>query len=429
MSTLTPEPLSAIARTQNPQQQAGDIPSVPDVAVLTGGADRPYALGLARALAACGQTLEFVGSDEVTAPDIEEHPSIRFLNLRGDQRPEASLVSKLTRVARYYARLLVFAASSRAKVFHILWNNKWEFFDRVILTGYYRLLGRRVVLTAHNVNKAERDGNDSAWNRATLKTQYSLVNHIFVHTEKSRDELCTGFSVPRNKVEVIPFGVNDSVPDTELSGEEARHRLGLGAGDKVLLFFGNIAPYKGVEFLVEAVTLLGREIDSLKLVIAGRPKGAEDYWQRIETRLREDAALAGRVVQRIEYIPDAETEVYFKAADAFVLPYTHIFQSGVLFLGYGFGVPAICTDVGALREDVVEGETGLLAAPQCAPSLAAAIRSFFGSRMYERMAETRGRIRQMVRQRNSWEAVAKRTVQVYRQVTGLSGSGSDCQEK
>ena len=58
---------------------------------------------------------------------------------------------------------------------------------------------------------------------------------------------------------------------------------------------------------------------------------------------------------RIESVPDAETELYFKAADVLALPYTHVFQSGVLFLGYNFGLPVIASDVASLREDVVEG--------------------------------------------------------------------------
>ena len=65
------------------------------------------------------------------------------------------------------------------------------------------------------------------------------------------------------------------------------------------------------------------------------------------------------MILKIEYVPDAETEVYFKAADVLALPYTHIFQSGVLSLGYGFGLPVIAADVGSLKEEIIEGKTGL----------------------------------------------------------------------
>ena len=77
----------------------------------------------------------------------------------------------------------------------------------------------------------------------------------------------------------------------------------------------------------------------------------------------ENGPTRDRVLQAITYIPDDETEIYFKAADALVLPYTDIYQSGVLFLGYSFGLPTIATDVGSFREEIIEGETGLICRP------------------------------------------------------------------
>ena len=72
--------------------------------------------------------------------------------------------------------------AAQPKIFHILWNNKFEFFDRTLLMLYYKLLGKKIVFTAHNVNIRKRDGNDSWLNRFSLKIQYQLVDHIFVHT-------------------------------------------------------------------------------------------------------------------------------------------------------------------------------------------------------------------------------------------------------
>ena len=65
------------------------------------------------------------------------------------------------------------------------------------------------------------------------------------------------------------------------------------------------------------------------------------------------------MILRIQFIPDEEMELYFKAADVLVLPYKEIFQSGVLFLAYSFGLPVIATDVGSFREDIVEGQDGI----------------------------------------------------------------------
>lgn len=306
-------------------------PWTPQVAILTGGADKPYALGLASCLLAERVTFDFVGSSYVDGPELHGNPLVRFLNLRGDQDPNAGLARKVWRVLVYYVRLLGYGVASRAPVFHVLWNNKWEQLDRTLVMLFYRLRGKRVVFTAHNVNARKRDGHDTWLNRLTLRIQYRLVCHIFVHTEKMRSELIDEFAVSTGKISVIPFGMNSTVPDTALTPAVARERLGLLPELKVVLFFGNIAPYKGLEFLVAAVAQLKDDLPELRLIIAGRPKGEAEYWAAVKEQI-DSAGLTGRVIGRIEYVPDAETEIYFKAADVLALPYRHVFQSGVLFL-------------------------------------------------------------------------------------------------
>jgi glycosyltransferase involved in cell wall biosynthesis len=392
------------------------------VALLTGGADRPYALGLAGSLIAQGISFDFIGSDFLEAPELRESPQVRFLNLRGDADPDAPLVTKVARVARYYARLLRYAATARPAIFHILWNNKLEFFDRTLLLLYYRSLGKRIVYTVHNVNVGKRDGIDSALNRLTLRIQYRLVDHLFVHTQQMKRELRADFGVADSKISVIPFGMNSTVPETALTGTEARRRLGLVESDKVVLFFGNIAPYKGLEYLVEAMALVANNLPECRLVVAGRPKGPESYWAGIEERI--SAVLGSRAVQRIEYVPDADTEVYFKAADLLVLPYTHVFQSGVLFLGYNFGLPALVSDVASLKDDIVEGTTGFVCPPRDSAALAQSIERFFASELYRSLPVRRPAIRRFASERYSWTTVGAITREIYRAVTAPAGRGS-----
>src|SRR5262249_42910143 len=136
-----------------------------------------------------GVHIDFIGSDEHEAPQVLRHAHVRFLNLRGDTRPDVHPLRKVVRVGRYYARLVAYALRSRAPVFHILWNNKVEWFDRTVLIAYYKLLGKRLAFTVHNVNIGQRDGRDGAWNRATLRLQYRMVDHLFVHTELMRRQL------------------------------------------------------------------------------------------------------------------------------------------------------------------------------------------------------------------------------------------------
>ena len=178
-----------------------------------------------------------------------------------------------------------------------------------------------------------------------------------------KSELVSDFRIPKSKVSVIPFGINNTVPNTALSTAEAKRQVGVSSGDKALLFFGNITPYKGLEYLISAFGVLLTKDRSYRLIIVGRPKGSDKYWKEIQQAIAR-GGISDRIIEKIEYIPDELTELYFKAADVLILPYTHVFQSGVLFLGYSFGLPAIAADVGALKEEIIEGETGFMFKPQ-----------------------------------------------------------------
>jgi len=385
------------------------------VALLTGGADKPYALGLAATLVSHGIYLDFIGSDQIGSPDLQNTPLVNSLNLRGDQRTDVSRWMKAVRVLRYYARLLCYAGRAKPTVFHILWNNRLELFDRTVLMLYYKALAKKIIFTAHNVNAGKRDGNDSCLNRMTLRIQYHLADHIFVHTAKMRDELASDFGVSTSAVSVIPFGVNNTVPNTALTTLDAKRRLGLDDQHKAVLFFGHIAPYKGLEDLVAGMAQLARSDSKYRLIIAGRPKGCDEYWARVQGMIAS-SGLKDQIIQRITYIPDDCVEQYFKAADVLVLPYTHIFQSGVLFLGYSFGLPVIATDVGSLKEDIIEGKTGFVCRAQDPRDLARAIETYFSSDLFQHLHEQRGKIQAYANERYSWDTVGEVTKRVYLQL-------------
>lgn len=400
----------------------GKMASQIEVAIVTGGFDRPYAYGLAMALIAKGVGLDVIGSDELDGPEMHLTPKLNFLNLHGSQRSDARLVTKMMRVLVFYGRLVRYAATAKAKIFHILWNNKVPFFDRTLLMLYYKLLRKRIVFTAHNVNAGKRDANDSWSNRLTLKIQYRLADRIFVHTEKMKSELLEDFGVRERAITVIPFGINNSVPDTDLTPERAKHRLGIEDGDRTILFFGNIGPYKGVDLLVAAFQEIAARNADYRLIIAGKPRGGcENYLKEIQNAISRDAHRA-RVMQKIGYVPDEETELYFKAADVLVLPYTQVSQSGVLFLGYSFGLPVIAADVGSLREEVVEGRTGFLCKPCDPADLAETIEEYFASDLFKSLDSRRPEIRDYAHERHSWDVVGETTREVYEELLGRQPS-------
>jgi glycosyltransferase involved in cell wall biosynthesis len=384
-----------------------------EVGLFTGGRDRPYAFGLVKALISQGICLHVVGGDELDDSEIEANSNLRLIDLHGRSRPNSSHLLKALKVLAYYTRLIPYAIVARPKIFHTLWNGKLEYFDRTLLILYFKLLGKKTVFTAHNVNAGKRDSNDSPLNRLTLRIHYQLVDHIFVHTEQMKTELVEDFAVQAERITVIPFGINNAVPQTELTVSEAKRRLGVREKERTILFFGNIGPYKGLEHLIAAFQILTAQNGDYRLVIAGKPRtGAEKYIEDI----REAAASEverGRIVQRIEHIPDSEIEFYFKAADVLVLPYTSVSQSGILFLGHSFGLPVIATDVGSLRDDIVENETGFMCKPSDPTDLARAIAAYFESDLFKDLAKRRQKIREHTERRHSWNVVGAVTRKVY----------------
>src|SRR5437899_3605012 len=101
--------------------------------------------------------LDLVGSDDLDGPEFRGKPGVNFLNLRGNQRPDVSFPTKVFRVLAYYARLIRYATTAKPAIFHILWNNKFQNFDRTLLMLYYNLLGKKIVLTLLNVNGSNRE--------------------------------------------------------------------------------------------------------------------------------------------------------------------------------------------------------------------------------------------------------------------------------
>ena len=238
-----------------------------------------------------------------------------------------------------------------------------------------------------------------------------------------KDELLQDFGVAENDVTVIRHPVNNAFPDTELTPAEAKRRLGLADNEKAGLFFGRIRPYKGVEYLLDAfrVLLADKRTDecaNYRLIVAGEPKkGSEEYLHEIERSVKANFDQ-GNVILRIQFIPDEEMELYLKGADVLVLPYKEIFQSGVLFLVYSFGLPVVATDVGSFREEIVEGRTGFLCQPGDPSELAQAIETYFASDLYKNLKTRRPEIKDYANANHSWQAVAELTRNAYMKMLG-----------
>ena len=246
-----------------------------------------------------------------------------------------------------------------------------------VMTPPYRYFLRHVpkstarVVICHNVVPHESVPGLHHLSRATLRHADLIVTHA-PHQRTELEAMGLG-SVPLLEAFHPRFDASQLAPrpsDEERAAERARH----DDPDLLLLTFGSIRPYKGVDVALDALALVDRDLH-VRLVVAGRSwGGADELHEHVRTR-----GIAARVEIRDRFIPNDEAALLFSAADASLLPYRSASQSGVAQLSFAYGCPVIATRVGGLPAAVADGVDGIL----CEPNAAAVARAI------ERMARDR----------------------------------------
>jgi glycosyltransferase involved in cell wall biosynthesis len=231
------------------------------------------------------------------------------------------------------------------------------------------------------------------------------LSHLTVaHSAFDKRRLIDEFGLDPDRVVVIPHGEYGFFErqDDRPERDAARRRLGLGLEDEVVLFFGYIREYKGLDLLFDAWPAVMEARPKARLVVAGDAG-------RLSARRREQLrSLADRLgaVHRFGYIPFSEVAGYFAAADAVAMPYRRVSQSGVLYLALSLGVPVVATEVGALPEVLTDGDSALLVPPESPAALAEALIRVLGDRKLKECLVGGGR---SVADRHSWPSIAEST--------------------
>jgi glycosyltransferase involved in cell wall biosynthesis len=270
--------------------------------------------------------------------------------------------------------------------------------DRLLLRGFPRPL----VLTAHDVLPREVRRGAAAGTRAALRG----VDAVVVHSDAGRARLVGEVGVDPARVHVIPHGAFEHLA-APASGTPAA-LAGLD-GRRVVLCFGLVRPYKGIDLLVEAFA--AAPADAVLLVV-GRPRMPIEPLQR---RARE-LGIADRVRFVPRFVPDEELPAYFRRADLVALPYREVDQSGVLYTALAFGAPLLLSAVGGFPEVAARG-AGRLVEPGSVESLRAGLVGLLDdAEQRQRMGEA---ARRLARE-HSWAAAAQATERLYRRL--LEGS-------
>lgn len=276
----------------------------------------------------------------------------------------------------------------------------------IVLTKYWMtffgpslgfVLGRQSRFTKRiaildNVIPHERRFFDHIFNRYFLRRNDGFI----AMTEKVKSDLLT--YIPEAKCEVIPHPVYHQFGE-KLKRDEALKNLGLEdlKGKRMLLFFGIIRDYKGLDLLIETLSRLD---DRYHLCIAGEAYGSFDpYVRQIKALQLEDRC---HVYQR--YIADHEVPSFFSAADVCMLTYKSATQSGITGISQHFELPMIATNVGGLAETIHHEKTGFICQERSADSIAKCIEKYFDEAWKEPMAQHIKRHNEL----NSWEEFARK---------------------
>lgn len=223
----------------------------------------------------------------------------------------------------------------------------------------------RIICLADNVIPHEKRPGDKPFTRYFLKSCDAFITM----SEKVMGDLRL-FEKTKPAL-LVPHPLYDSFGEA-ISREEARKHLGLPAGDKLVLFFGFIRKYKGLDLLLQAMALPEMKEQGIKLLVAGEfYEDAKPYQDLIN-----ELGIAGQLILRTDFIPDSEVRYYLCAADAVIQPYRNATQSGVTPLAYHFEKPMVVTNVGGLPSLVPHEKVGLVVEPEPA-AIAAGISRFY----------------------------------------------------
>jgi glycosyltransferase involved in cell wall biosynthesis len=362
-----------------------------------------YCQELLQALSKCAE-IEFIGFRKLY-PDFI-YPGGTKVADNNWKTPELRNV-KVRNILTYYNPFSwVWAGlTAKGRVIHAQW---WSY---VLAPIYFVILlickvrRKKILLTVHNILPHERSRLNKFLNRIVL----SLGDEFIVHNVRNRENLLNLCDIQEDRISVIPHGILVPVPIKEIPKEEARAQFGIPQNKKVILHFGNIRDYKGLDILLRALTLIIDEVSDVILLIAGKPW---TDWSKKYEKIIKDSKLEHYVVKRLDFILPTEVEHYFSVADIVALPYKYFdSQSGVGALALPFKKPLVVTNVGGLP-DFVDDERAI-ARPSDANDLAKRLVVILkDEHLLRKLSEDSKKLSNKL----SWDKIAERTSELYKEV-------------
>jgi glycosyltransferase involved in cell wall biosynthesis len=261
-----------------------------------------------------------------------------------------------------------------------------------IFVKYCKLIGYKIVWTIHNVlphDYKKKDVGKTKW-------FFENVDFHFVHYETNLKKI-QDLGLKVENVTLINHPIYDIYPN-KIDRNNARKKLGIPLDKRVLLSFGQIRKYKGLDHFQKSLKILGEKYYGL---VVGKSVD-----KKFTNLLRKNETTNFRIIEG--FVPDDEIQIYMNACDVVVLPYNEISTSGATLLAYAFSKPVLGTRVGCMHE-VVNDETGLLVKPKDPNSLVIGTKKIF-SKNYIQMGKNGY---EMAKKKFTWDKLTEQTANIY----------------
>jgi glycosyltransferase involved in cell wall biosynthesis len=311
------------------------------VTLLSHGFQAEYELGYANGLARNGVQVTLIGSDTTLKTRLE--PTVKLVNLRGSQDPARPKHKKVIGMLMYWVKCYAYILLHRNTPVHVIGmfnGNPWVAIAEAWLT---RILSKHFILTVHDILPHDQHTTRNAKLNGIV---FKAANHYVVHAKPMISALHIDYSIDLNKIHFIEHGMDEITMPTPNSRKAGRDFFGIKDNKPLILIFGNILHYKGTDLLIQAFNQLAHNSDA-RLLIVGRCRKAA-LKQELQDMVNA-SKFKDRIVWYDGFLPDENVVSTFHAADVLVMPYRHIYQSGVIFMSLATGLRTIVTDVGVLR--------------------------------------------------------------------------------
>jgi glycosyltransferase involved in cell wall biosynthesis len=245
---------------------------------------------------------------------------------------------------------LIAGMKLKGDMLHVQWWISSLFFVVFPVVVIAKIKQIRIVLSVHNVLPHERGRYRLFFDKMINKMLFPFADKLIVHNQRNKQMLRKQYKLNPNDIEVITHGVLDLVKTTTISQKKARELIHLPLDKQIILFFGYIRPYKGVDVLLRAFALVQHDLPNALLYIVGQPLGTT--WAPYQQIINQ-SQLEERVHVELGFAPEENIAPVFSAANVVVLPYKYLdTHGGIGALALAFGKPLIVTNVGGLPEYV-----------------------------------------------------------------------------